>query len=383
VKTAKSKLINWRDWPIAKRIAAFDWRKLQPRQLRGRLKLRNQRQIKGEKPQPLLQRRSVIWLGVCALLLIGLLICVLSYRHTANLLLAEDTANRWAGESVQRFTEVSCFFEQDEAPTAEKLLQFSQTVDQQLLAASLEAEEGGKLWTYTYAAMDSLSISGDYGSATATVFGVAGDYFLFHPLRLRDGSYISASDLMDDRVVLDEELAWRIYGSADLAGLSISINGVPYLIAGVITRDKDRYNNQTYPDEPTIYLSYTAFAKISEKPISSYEIVLPNPISNFGLDLVKNNFPLGDHGQALEETGRFSIEPIAKVLFNYSQRTIKDNEIAYPYWENAARLVENHLAMLLLFSFLLALFPAASFIYLIVKEIKHVKHHFKKPRQDI
>lgn len=378
MKTAKPKLINWRKW----RIANFDWYKLHPRNLRQLIAPR-QIKLKWKKPQFQMRRRTIIWLSVCCLLLIGLGICALGYRHTANLLLAEDTASRWAGQSEVRFTEVSCFFEQDEVPAADKLLQFGRTVDDQLQTASLKAEEGGSLWTYTYSAVDSTTISGDNGSATATVFGVAGDYFLFHPFRLRDGSYISASDLMDDRVVLDEELAWRIYGSADLAGLNITINGVPYRIAGVIARDDDRYDSKTYPEGPTIYLSYTAFAKISKAPISSYEIVLPNPISGFGLDLVQKNFPLGDHGQAIEETGRFEIGPISRVLFHFSQRTVKDNEIAYPYWENAARLAENHLALLLLLGFLLALFPAASFIYLIVKEIKHVKHHFKKPRQDI
>ena len=35
-------------------------------------------------------------------------------------------------------------------------------------------------------------------------------------------------------VVLDEELAWRLYGSADLAGLSVTINKIPYVIAGVV-----------------------------------------------------------------------------------------------------------------------------------------------------
>lgn len=378
MKTAKPKRINWRNWRITQKLVDYDWQRLHPRNLR------NLRHIKIKWRKLQIRRGSLIWLSVCALLLILLGLCALAYRQTAALLPADDMASRWAGQSEERFTQVSCFFEQDEAPTAEQLLQFGQAVDQAMVAASLEAAEGGRLWTYAYSAQDDkINVSGDYGAADATAFGVAGDYFLFHPLRLLDGSYISAADLMDDRVVLDEELAWRTYGSADLAGLSVTINGTPYLIAGVISREQDRYNSLTYPEIPTIYMSYTAFAKISEAPVSSYQIVLPDPISAFGYNLVKEKFPLGSHGEAVENSGRFSIGAVAKTLFNYAERTIKDNEIAYPYWENAARLAENHLALLLLLGFLLALFPAASFIYLIVKEIKHVKHHFKKPRKDI
>lgn len=375
MKTAKPKRINWRNWRITQKLVDYDWQRLHPRNLRHM-------KISWRKPR--LRRRDLIWLIICALLLILLGLCALAYRHTANLLPSEDMASRWAGASEERFTQISCFFERDEAPTVEQLLQFSREVDQALLDASLEAAEGGRLWTYAYSARDDkISVSGDHGAADAAAFGIAGDYFLFHPLRLLDGSYISAADLMDDLVVLDEELAWRTYGSADLAGLSVTINDKPYLIAGVISREQDRYNSLTYPTIPTIYMSYSAFTKISEAPVSSYQIVLPDPISGFGYNLIKEKFPLGDHGEAVENSGRFSWGAVANTLLNYAERTIKDNEIAYPYWENAARLAENHLSVLLALSCLLALFPAGSLIYLIVKEIKHVKHHLKKPRQNI
>ena len=57
--------------------------------------------------------------------------------------------------------------------------------------------------------------------------------------------------------------------------------------------------------------------------------------------------------------------------------------ISYPYWENAARLVENQLAWTLLCGFIFSLFPLGCLIYLIVKEIKHVKHYLKKFKKSI
>ena len=47
--------------------------------------------------------------------------------------------------------------------------------------------------------------------------------FLFHPLPLRSGSYISNRDFTYDRVVLDEELSWALFGSYDVAGQTVWI----------------------------------------------------------------------------------------------------------------------------------------------------------------
>jgi hypothetical protein len=38
---------------------------------------------------------------------------------------------------------------------------------------------------------------------------------------------------MHDRVVLDEEMAWKLFGAKDVSGLQVTIAGSPYLVAGV------------------------------------------------------------------------------------------------------------------------------------------------------
>jgi hypothetical protein len=321
-------------------------------------------------------------LAVNALCVIGLLICVLIYHHTSGLLESQTLAERWSGASGNRYAQISCFLNNDTTPDQNALFSFAETIDEALLAASLDTTQG-HLWTYAYASESSLTISGSYGTATATVWGVGGNYFLFHPLVLRDGSYISDEDLMEDRVVLDEELAWKLFGSVDIAGMTVTINNVPYPIAGVVSREKDRFSQTTYTKGAGIYISYTALAKIEDAPITCYEIVLPDPISGFGLGVVADNFALGAHGVVLENTGRFELARIIKVLGSFNTRTIQDNGIAYPYWENAARLVENQLALLLLLGLAFFLFPAGCLIGLTIKEIKHVKHHFKKAHQDL
>ena len=334
------------------------------------------------------KKKQLILIGVNALLIIGVIICLLLYNSTASTLVAQDAAKRWTGESELRYTQVSCFIDRAVAPNLDTLQAFSSKVDEALVAASLEAPSEGSLWTYAYSSETTLDITGDYGKAEATVLGVSGDFFLFHPLVLRTGSYISDDDFMDDRVVIDEELAWKTFGSIDIVGMSVTINNIPYQIAGVISREDDKFSNKSYQGGSRLYMSYSALAKIVTDPlITCYEIVLPDPISQFGIGVVKENFLKDEEGkntvEIVENTGRFAVEPITNVLLHFNERTIQESSIAYPYWENAARLVENQLAWLLFFTFIFSLFPLACLIYLIVKEIKHVKHYLKKFKKSV
>ncbi len=329
-------------------------------------------------------KSSIIILAVNAACLIALLICLLVYHNATDNLLAQKAISRWAGDSELRYAQITCFINETEAPELESIYTFAQTVDSKMTEASLAAPDTGSLWTYAFSAESTLTVLGSYASASATAFGVGGDYFLFHPLPLKSGSYFSSDDLMEDRVIIDEELAWRIFGSIDLDGMLLYINNTPFYIAGVVAREEDKFSAKAYGDgEPRVYLSYTALYQLDESAITCYEMVAPSPITDFALNIAKESFPLGAHGEALENSGRFGLETNIDNLLHFGSRTIQTNEIAYPYWENAARLAENQMALLVLLIFLFALFPSACIIYLIVKEIKHVKHQFKKPSEDI
>ena len=328
-------------------------------------------------------KKKYIIPGVNLLLIAGIIICLISAANIRSSQLSQQAAERWAGESKEHYTQVSCFPDSGAALTVENIESFAGTVDQKLLEASLEAPENGSLWTYAYSGTATLNISGDYGSAEAEAFGIGGDYFLFHPLQLRSGSYFDDSDLMDDRVVLDEELAWKLFGSTDLAGMTVRINGLPFYVAGVISREDDRFSLQVMAETPRIYLPYSRLQQFQETAISCYEIVLPDPITNFATTLVKDNFPLQNSFQLVENTSRFSAGATAQVLTSFSERTISSRNLAYPYWENAARLAENQLALLLAIGCLLAVFPAVCLIRLIIKELKYVKHKLKKPGKNI
>lgn len=332
---------------------------------------------------PRLSKKTCIILAVNIALLAGMAVCILLMNSTVKQLPAQNTAERWAGESQVRYAQVSCFLSTSDGLTEEALDSFGDTVNKKLQEASLEATENGNLWTCAYSAKSKLTVQGDYGSAEGTAYGIGGNYFLFHPLQLRNGSYITPTDIMDDRVVLDEEMAWKLFGSVNLEGMKVTINNQPFLVAGVIRQESDKYDTQAGSGGPRFYLSYSRLNDIQETAITCYEIVLPDPISQFAYNIVAENFPLGSNGEVIENSQRFRASAIHKVAANFAQRTIVSKELAYPYWENAARLAENRLAHLQTATILLSIIPVICLIWLIIKEFIYVKHKFKKPHKNL
>jgi hypothetical protein len=250
---------------------------------------------------------------------------------------------------------VSVFFpvgkEMDEAG----VYAFRGTLESKLNEASIEAPEDGSLYRDAYSVPGELSVSGPRGAATTPVLGVGGDYFLFHPLHLLSGGYINESDLMHDRVVLDEELAWKLFGGSDVAGLTVTIAEKPYLIAGVVRREEDFADQRAYTDGAGLFMAYDALNALSETGIGCYELVCASPVSGFAGDIAEEGFP---NAVMVENSRRFKAGSIFGVIGDFGERSMNTAGVVYPYWENAARLLEDYLALLLLLSLLCGLFPA-------------------------
>ncbi|MEG2213926.1 MAG: ABC transporter permease, partial [Clostridiales bacterium] len=236
--------------------------------------------------------------------------------------------------------------------------------------------------TDAYAGFSTLSVSGTRGAATATAIGVGGDFFLFHPLTLRNGSYINGDDLMKDRVVLDEELAWKLFGGVELAGLTVTINNQLYQVVGVVSREKDPFSNKAYGDgDACIYVDYSVIAATNEQGITCYEVAMPDPISEFAFNTVEAIFP-DKRGAILENNTRYRLANIVKLITDSDERVMQKNGVAYPYWENAARLVENRMTLLLPCLAFLTLFPMGCVSYMIIKQYLKLLRKWQKRRAE-
>lgn len=310
--------------------------------------------------------------------------CFAMLGHVRGMLKTQSAADVWRGDSEDRFAQISAFLPTTETKTLDDIRSFRATLENEFVQNSMEAPEGGSLYTDAYSGRTSLSVSGKSpGSVTVTAIGVGGDYFLFHPLQLLSGGYVSDEDYMADRVVLDAQTAFNLFGSSDVAGMEVTINGKTFPIAGVV-KSEDDFATAAALDAgagassaPTgvqsaskamIYMSYAALNAMAELPIDCYEIVLPDPVSGFAKKLMTEKFPIGS-GAIVQNTGRFSVSGLISVIGAFGKRAMTTNGVIYPYWENAARMAESYAALYLLLGTLLAIMPAVCLTIVLVKFI--------------
>jgi hypothetical protein len=167
-----------------------------------------------------------------------------------------------------------------------------------------------------------------------------------------------------------------LFGSIDVAGMSVTIGDKPYLVAGVVAREKDSASEKAYTDEAGIFVPYELLIEQGAKGLSCYELVMPDPISGFALGVMEENFPKGD-GVVLENSTRYSLKNISDIVLGLGERSIQSNGVAYPYWENAARFTEDQMALVLVLGVLFGLFPAVVVVIAIVHLVRALIRRLK------
>ena len=225
--------------------------------------------------------------------------------------LSQTAAERWSDDG--KASQISCFFSVGSGITEDGLLEFEHTVDGALVDASVVQESvnpGARLWADAYSADGQVTLSNDKTSLTADAIGIGGDFFLFHPLTLLSGSYFSGNDLMQDYCVIDEDAAWQLFGSNDVAGMMIYIGGVPHIVTGVVQRPSGRLAEAAGLDSTLVYVSYQTLTELgTSHGINHYEIVMPNPVTGFAYNYVKEK--LGSDEKEVEVVENTSQAPDA------------------------------------------------------------------------
>lgn len=313
----------------------------------------------------------LLWLNLfLALLSVA---CVLTLLFLAGRLNTQKEAERWRGENELEFRQLSCFLPIDEKISLSDVYSFRYAILDKIHEASLDVDNEGTLFVDAWSTTGKAAVSTHLGKGDASITAVGGAFFEFHPLRLVSGSYITEGDLMQDRVLLDEELAWLLYGGANLSGMEVRINGQPFQVVGVIEREQDFASRRAYTDGMGLYMSYDAYKAMEESAgISCYEVVMPNPVRNFAINFAREKFPIGD-GVILENTNRFRFGKLFDVLGQFGTRSMQNRGILYPYWENAARCIEDWCTLLMVLGVLFAVTPAVSLVRLIVRTFKRGK----------
>ena len=207
----------------------------------------------------------------------GLILCLVFWLASVILgavmtkvtdgLIDQKAAQRWSpGEN---YSQISAFLAEGSGASEDtvKAMYTGLMLDLQSDAIALsetQIENGASLIEECYCGMGSVDLSTTTDSVTVNAIGVGGNFFNFHPLELMDGYYFSDDDLMQDRVLLDDQTAWRLFGSPNVVGMAVNIGGTPHYIAGVFRQPAKRFYKESGMGSYLVFMSFDSLCKYTE-----------------------------------------------------------------------------------------------------------------------
>lgn len=310
--------------------------------------------------------------GIVSFLLFLILAVVSAGMSSSQL--SQQMASRWSDK--KDVAQISCFFSPNAQMSVDRILQFEHDLDKALETDSITSDSenaNARLWADAYSADGKITLSNGNTSVEADAIGIGGDFFLFHPLKLLNGSFFSGNDINQDYCVIDEDMAWQLFGSNDVAGQTVTIQGIPHIVTGVIRRDEGRLEKAAGLDATVVYVSYETLTKYGRSNgLNHYEIVMPNPVSKYAFNYVKENIGVEEKEfELVENSKRYSFLEKVKRLGTLGTRSMNGKAIIYPYWENIARGYEDLLNLTLFGMLLFLLYPLVLLVILLRVLWKH------------
>lgn len=308
--------------------------------------------------------RLLLWVNLALIALCAA--CITTAVLLANSQTSQRAHERWAGDGDTDFAQVSCYLPESKKLTLNDIYEFKQATRDKLHEAALDIDTDLELTDDCWSTVGITKVTSDRGTADVSVIAVGGDFFSFHPLRLVSGNYLRQSDIMKDRIVIDKELAWRLFGGYDLQGMTVYIEGEPFVIAGVIEREDDYANKKAYTAGMGLFMSYETYNALYNEGIGCYEVVMPEPVNGFAYGVTEEKFPING-GEIIENSGRFSYGRLMKLAVSFASRSMQTLGVIYPYWENAARCIEDLCARLVMLATLAAVIPCVTLVTAVIK----------------
>lgn len=338
------------------------------------------------------------------LLAAGIGICVLSavrLNQINNAQKSQIAADLWSGDSEEKFRQISCFaigqaqadgspdlfFSSSVSLNTDDIKSIRTNLDSIVLAASGKKEnsktdkettsedDDKKLWIDAYSAETTSVVvrkATDVkpeASAEVTLTGVSGDYYLFHPMKMLAGAFLSDDTLDPKKIVIDKELAFKLFGSYNAVGSEVMINERAYTIVGVLEYGDTKIDKKTSGDLVHAYILFEELNYLSsaaanltgttsqdavfdsegqESPalaITCYEVVLPNKIRGIALQNLQNAMETAGKVEKnflfVDNTDRFSPLRLYDTIFPIGDNTIDRQAYKLPFWELSAQTAES------------------------------------------
>lgn len=339
-----------------------------------------------------IKKRNAVLCALNAAAIIGSAVLTAVGSSSASAQKYNFASERWNDGGKDRYSQLSCFLTDDSGFSTDSVRNVRGQLLNELKNISVVPEEGKKLCPDAYSAVYGKAMvrCDVMGRSEAELTAVGGDFFLFHDFTLLDGSFFTESDVMQDGAVIDRALAWELYGSENVAGMNIYIDGVKCYISGVVAPPETDYEKKCIGKTPQAYISYDmadilsggSYSEFGESSgfdrITCYECIVPEPVENFGSNKLKDIFQqYGDNAQLVRNDGRFAPSKRAKELKKLPSYAVRDNTIRFPWWENASRMTEFYLTYLYAARRILLAVPTLTAVWLLILLAR--LYHRKKP----
>lgn len=313
-----------------------------------------------------LKKLNIILAAVNAALLIA---AGLFTAHTASLkreYMADSAKQAWDGGKYS-YSQISLFFPKESSQDILGIYSLRRSVEEKLKEGSLTKAEdnpSGRLWIDCAGGEGLLSLSGSLGGCTAAVTGTFGDYFVFHPEKLMSGSYYTSDDINIDRIILDRECSWQLFGSMDTVGMPVNIGNKVFYVAGVVESPDKESDRLAYGITPRAYMPFESLKAFDDSVLlNSYEVCLPNAVKDYAFTMMKELNPAGDSGIIVDQSGRFDIVRLVKGVSELPQSVMMNSGIRLPWYENRIRSAELSARLAAAPVPYLLIIPALSLVY--------------------
>jgi len=343
----------------------------------------------GRRTRRILKRLPVVFL------ILGVGLCIFSVIRIVQVTQSQKSqiaAELWAGDSGNTYRQISCFavgqtqadggpdkvLSSDRSLGIQDILTIRKSLDTIVKESSgmdtgkgndsntPEVEITNKLWIDAYSADAKCTVERKATELQAEAFsevmltGVSGDYYLFHPLQMVDGAFLSDDTLDSKKIVLDKELAFKLFRTYNVVGSKVSINGRSYTIVGVVRHADNKIDRKAYGDYLRAYVFFDELAYLSapdpEKEVSAepdssnlaimcYEVVLPNKLRNIALQNLITSMEAAGKTEKnflfVDNTNRFSLLRLYDTVFPIGENTDHRMLFKLPFWEVSAQTAES------------------------------------------
>lgn len=290
---------------------------------------------------------------------------------------SSENAKRLWDNDTYSYSQISLYMTPQSGLDIMSVYSLRSEIDRKLKDNSVQKDDSnqdGRLWIDSSSGESTFTITGNTGTCEVTASGTWGDYFIFHPEALLSGSYYSNDDINFDRVILDKQCSWQIFGAIDTAGMAVTINGMNFYVAAVVDTSENERDIAAYGSKPRIYMPFEAMKILDQNAvITAYEVCLPNVVKDFAYTLMTEVNPAPESNSAvIDQTGRFGIIKLFKGFDTIPESVMINTNLSYPWFENrirGAEIIAKILAGICVYTLIVPAISAVYAIFVIVKLI--------------